>query len=94
MTRSALGIARVDASLAGYTLAGRRRMSLEELAVVFQASGACPAVPRDTMERARVMVTLEVAGQVVVGQTFAETVALSRPLLDLYEAETCVRRIA
>jgi len=69
-------------------------MSIEELAVVFQASGACSAVPRDTMELAQVVVSLETAGQIVVGQTFAETLALSQPLLDLYEAEPEVRRIA
>jgi len=94
MSRAAMLYARFTASEKLAALSSRRRMSIEDLALVFQASGACSAVPRDTLDIARWLVSLEDAECAIVGQTFAETVALSSPFLDLYEASPFVRRIA
>jgi len=86
MTRSALSLAHMLASEKTTRLAQRRRMSLEDLSTIFLASGACPSVPRDVMERARCVVSVGEAESVIIGPTFGDTVALNRPFLDLYEA--------
>lgn len=92
MTKSSIRLAQALAADRAAALASRQRMSYSELALVFQASGACAAVPRETMERARCAVTIEQAEAIIVGPTFADTVALNRPFLDLYEEPA--RRIA
>jgi hypothetical protein len=83
--------ARADARLS--LLASRRRMTIEQLAGVFVASGMRPEVPEETMQRARIVVSIQEASVIMIGPTFADTVAINRPFLDLYEAEPAVRRI-
>jgi len=70
------------------------RMSYAHLATVFHASGMRDDIPRDTVDRARCVVTVKDIESLIIGPTFADTVALNRSYLDLYEDEVQLRRIA
>ncbi len=64
----------------------RRRMSLERLALCHVAvAGRGPSALAAAAE-----VTHAERSGLLIGQTFADTLALSRPLLDLYEEEAHV----
>jgi hypothetical protein len=68
----------------------RKRMSLERLALCHIAlNGHGPEALG-----ARAEITVAELDHVIIGGTFADTLALSRPLLDIYEEEAHVRRIA
>lgn len=85
MTRSMIMTARHDADVRLYTLTARRRVSIEELALAHVASGR-PDVLSAYRERARLVVPAELAADVIVGPTFADTLDLNRARYDLYEA--------
>lgn len=70
----------------------RTRMSYTDLATAFHASGMCPEVPKDIYERAR-LVAIPDPG-LIFASTFADTVAINRAFIDLYEEDAQVRRIA
>jgi hypothetical protein len=73
-------------------LAGRTRMTYEDLATAFHASGMCQVIPRDICERARLVAVKD--DGLIIASTFANTVAINRAFLDLYEEAPQVRRIA
>jgi len=67
----------------------RRRMSLERLALCHVATaGHGP----EALAAAAEVTAAERSG-LLFGQTFADTLALSRPLLDLFEEAPTVRRL-
>lgn len=65
----------------------RRRMSIEKLALCHVALAGRGTAALDAASR----ITHEDRSGIIYGQTFADTLALSRPLLDLYEEEAHVR---
>jgi hypothetical protein len=66
----------------------RRRMSLERLALLHVAvSGQGPATMVDI---AQTEATVGELTDILIGPSFADTLALSRPFLDLYEYEAHV----
>ena len=85
VTRSMMQMARRDAAARVYALAARRRVSYEELALAHVASGR-PEVMRAYHEKARLLVPAELAADVIIGPTFADTLDLNRARYDLYEA--------
>jgi len=85
MTRSMMMLARSEADARLYALTARRRVSIEELALAHVASGR-PDIPPAYRERARLIVPAELAADVIVGPTFADTLDLNRSRYDLYEA--------
>lgn len=85
MTRSMLQMARHTADARVSVLAARRRVSIEELALAHVASGRPDVLPA-YRERARLVVPAELAADVIVGPTFADTLDLNRARYDLYEA--------
>jgi len=92
MTRQESIIGKNRACIRLSLLAGRTRMTYADLATAFHASLMCPEIPRDIRERARLVAVKD--DGLIFASTFADTVAINRAFLDLYEEEPQVRRIA
>lgn len=72
-------IVRSEARVRGDRLARRRRVSIEELARAYNEHKAGTA-------------RVGLAGELIMGDTFYDTVLLNRPFLDLYEGQVVVER--